>query len=305
MTLPKCVQWQHCIKTGNDLEIELRILNKEGAYKWHHTHVAAVKDDTGKIKMWISVTIEIQKRKEEEERKDNFIKMVSHELKTPVTSIKGYVQLLLTMIQQEQEALLAPLPVKTFLVRIDKLVLRLSKLITELLDLSRIEAGRLELKNELFNLNDLITDVAEDIRFTNPKHIIKIYQDFNCTISGDRGRIEQAAINVITNAIKYSADNNSIILRIYKTENNYVAVSVQDYGIGIDKKDHEKIFERFYRAGGKSEETYPGFGIGLFIVKEILLLHRGFITVESEKGKGTVFTFTLPFVMENIAEKIG
>ena len=289
---------------GTQLEMEMRFLNKAGEYIWHLNLASPVKDENGKVKMWVGSTTEIQKMKDEEERKDNFIKMVSHELKTPVTSIKGYVQLLLTMLQDEQEALLASLPVKTFLVRIDKLVLRLSKLITELLDLSRIEAGRLELKNELFNLNDLMNDAVEDIRFTNPKHGIKIYQDFNCTINGDRGRIEQAAINVITNAIKYSVNNDSIILRIYKADNNYVAVSVQDFGIGIDKKDHEKIFERFYRVGGKSEETYPGFGIGLFIVKEILSQHHGFITVESEKGKGTVFTFTLPFVTQNKAEEI-
>lgn len=289
---------------GTELEMEMRFLNKAGEYIWHLNLASPVKDENGNVKMWIGSTTEIQKMKDEEERKDNFIKMVSHELKTPVTSIKGYVQLLLTMIQDEQEALLAPFPVKTFLVRIDKLVLRLSKLITELLDLSRIEAGRLELKNELFNLNDLMNNAVEDIRFTNPKHTIKIYQDFNCTISGDRGRIEQAIINVMTNAIKYSANNDSIIVRIYKAANNYVAVSVQDFGIGIDKKDHEKIFERFYRVGGKSEETYPGFGIGLFIVKEILSQHHGFITVESEKGKGTVFTFTLPFVMENKAQQI-
>lgn len=185
------------------------------------------------------------------------------------------------------------------MIRIDKLILRLSTLITELLDLSRIEAGKLELKKELFNLNELIIEAVEDIRFTNPKHTIKICQDFSCNIYGDKGRIAQVAINLITNAIKYSANNYSIELRIYKAENNHVAVSIQDYGIGIDKKDHEKIFERFYRVGGKSEDTYPGFGIGLFIVKEILLQHNGFITIESEKGKGSLFTFTLPFIEEN------
>lgn len=292
-------RFQKAAETKTDLEMEMRFKNAAGDFKWHLNLASPVKDENGNIKMWVGVTTEIQKIKDEELRKDNFIKMVSHELKTPVTSIKGYVQLLLSMIKDEQEALLAPIPIKPFLIRIDKLILRLSTLITELLDLSRIEAGKLELKKELFNLNELIIEAVEDIRFTNPKHTIKICQDFSCNIYGDKGRIAQVAINLITNAIKYSANNYSIELRIYKAENNHVAVSIQDYGIGIDKKDHEKIFERFYRVGGKSEDTYPGFGIGLFIVKEILLQHNGFITIESEKGKGSLFTFTLPFIEEN------
>ncbi len=289
-------QWKLAIETGKEIDIEIRILNKKGNYKWHHSRSSAVKDDAGKIKMWISVTTEIQKIKDEEQRKDNFIKMVSHELKTPVTSIKGYVQLLLTMIKEEHEVLLSPIPIKLFLTRIDKLILRLSTLITELLDLSRIEADKLELKKELFNLNELIIEAVEDMQFTNPKHIIKIHHDFKCNIYADKGRIAQVAINLITNALKYSANTDEIKLKIFKEANSYVSVSIQDYGIGIDKKDHQKIFERFYRVVGKSEETYPGFGIGLFIVKEILSQHDGYITIESEKDKGALFTFTLPCV---------
>ena len=146
----------------------------------------------------------------------------------------------------------------------------------------------------MFNLGDLIKDAVEDICLTSPKHIINIYPEFDCKVYGDRGRIEQVIINLVNNAIKYSANSDKIEVRIWHAENNHVAVSVKDYGIGIDKTEHQKIFERFYRVGGKVEETYAGFGIGLFIANAIIERHHGSIYIESEKGKGAAFTFTLP-----------
>ncbi len=289
---------QKAAETGADLEMEMRFINKDGEYKWHLNRASPVKDENGNIKMWIGVTSEIQKMKDEEERKDNFIKMVSHELKTPITSIKGYVQYLLLMLEAEHEKQ-NPVQIKTSLVRIDKLVLRLTRLITEMLDLTRIEESKLELQIQLFNLNQLVTETVEDIKYTNQKHTINIYHDFNCNINGDRDRIGQIIINFIDNAIKYSPNNNVIEVRIHKAARNQTAVSVKDQGIGIDKKEHQKIFERFYRAEGKIEKTFSGFGIGLFIAKAIIERHNGFITIESEKGKGSVFTFTLPVAPEN------
>ena len=183
--------------------------------------------------------------------------------------------------------------------RIDYQVSRLARLITEMLDLSRIETGKLELQNELFSINDLVIEAVEDIRHTSTKHTINIHHDVNCTIKGDKDRIEQVIINFLGNAIKYSPDNNQVEIRIGNADNNQVAVSVTDYGIGIDPTEYKKIFERFYRVSGKNEQTYPGFGIGLFIAKAIIEKHHGFITIESEKGKGSVFTFTLPISTEN------
>jgi signal transduction histidine kinase len=101
-------------------------------------------------------------------------------------------------------------------------------------------------------------------------------------------------LNLLTNAVKYSPKTNSIEVNIYKPSQNIISISIKDQGIGIDKKDHEKIFERFYRVEGKTEQTYPGFGIGLFIASEIINRHNGTISVESEKSKGSTFTFTLP-----------
>jgi PAS domain S-box-containing protein len=290
-------RWTQSLTTGEDFEMEMQCLSKNDGYKWFLTRAVPIKEANGVIKSWIGTSTEIQRGKEEQQRKDNFIKMVSHELKTPVTSIKGYVQLLL-MILSEEPAESFPIQIKNSLLRVDHQITRLTRLITEMLDLSRIEAGKLELQQELFSLNALVKDTVDDISLTNPKHTIHLLFEFNCNMYGDRGRIEQVVINLVTNAIKYSANNNKVEVSIRKGERNMVLVSVRDFGIGIDKADHKKIFDRFFRVEGKMEQTFAGFGIGLFIAKEIIVRHNGYITVESEKGQGSVFTFAFPYTTE-------
>jgi PAS domain S-box-containing protein len=238
-------------------------------------------------------TEELRKLNEADKLKSDFIKMASHELKTPVTSIKGYTQLLLSALK-EDESRVSPLLMRSSLVSVDKQITRLTRLMSELLDLSKIEAGMLVLNKESFNLNELVIETVQDILYTNSKHNINIFHDFECHIDGDKDRIGQVLINFLTNAIKYSPNADKVEVWIRQSENNCVSVSVRDFGIGIDEKDHEKIFERFYRAGGKEEQTFPGFGIGLFIAKEIIQRHGGTISLVSEKGIGSVFTFTLP-----------
>jgi PAS domain S-box-containing protein len=239
---------------------------------------------------------ELRKAIEADKLKSDFIKMASHELKTPVTSIKGYAQLLLTALknQEEEEKKISPLLLKSSLISIDKQITRLTRLMSELLDLSRIETGMLELKHEVFNLNELAIETVQDILYINSKHNINLFHDFACNLYGDRDRIGQVLINVIMNAIKYSPNSDKVEVWIKQADQEQVSVSIKDYGIGIDKKFHEKVFDRFYRAEGREEQTYPGFGIGLFIAKEIIQRHGGAIHLTSEKGKGSVFTFTLP-----------
>jgi len=239
---------------------------------------------------------ELRKLSESDVQKNNFIAMASHELKTPITSIKGYVQLLLNAFDKDKgkEKQLPPLLVRSSLISVDKQITRLTRLISELLDLTKIETGTLELKKEKFSLNELAIETVEDILYTNTKHEISLYHDFQSYVFADKDRIGQVMINFLTNAIKYSPDNNKIDVSINKTTNGQVAFTVRDYGIGIDKEEQGKIFERFYRAKGKEEQTYPGFGIGLFIANEFVQKHGGQVSVESEKGKGSVFTFTLP-----------
>ena len=222
--------------------------------------------------------------------------MVSHELKTPVTSIKGYVQLMLTMLNEKEASSSSFL--ETPLLRIDSQLKRLSRLISEMLDLSRLETGKIELQKGLFSLNDLVIETVQDIKFTNTNHAINILPDFSGSVYGDKDRIQQVIINIINNAIKYSPNNNLVEVRIHSAENKQIAVSIKDYGIGVDAEHQQKIFNRFFRTDGKSEENYAGFGIGLFIAKEIIERHNGTINIESEKGKGSIFTFMLPLATD-------
>ncbi|HSP40770.1 MAG TPA: PAS domain-containing sensor histidine kinase, partial [Gillisia sp.] len=292
-------RWQLSFETGVDFEMELRLLNKQGKYRWHLSRAEPVRGENGKISMWISTNTEIQKLKEEEKRKGDFLKMVSHELKTPVTSIKGYVQLLLSMLRkQDADPGSSTLPLKPSLERIDHQINRLTRLISEMLDLSRIEENKLELQKQVFGLNELVDHTVQDIRYTNTQHEIEVIHEFKCKVFADKDRIGQVLINFITNAIKYSPESKDIIIRIRKHENNQVSVSVKDQGIGIEKKNHKNIFKRFYRIGGKGEETYSGFGIGLYLAREIVERHDGSITVKSKKGKGSDFCFILSVASE-------
>jgi signal transduction histidine kinase len=205
------------------------------------------------------------------------------------------VQLLLNAFDKEkEEKQLPPLLVRSSLISVDKQITRLTRLISELLDLSKIEMGTLELKKEKFSLNELAIETVEDILYTNTKHQINLFHDFQAYVFADKDRVGQVMINFLTNAIKYSPNSNKIDVLIHQTTSGQLALSVKDYGIGIDKEEQQRIFERFYRAKGKEEQTYPGFGIGLFIANEFVAKHGGQVLVESEKGKGAVFTFTLP-----------
>ncbi|MDT0646295.1 PAS domain S-box protein [Zunongwangia sp. F260] len=291
--------WQDSLKSGKEFEMEFRYLNKKNKYKWHLSRAEAVKDENGKIQMWICTATEIQKIKLEEKRKEDFLKMVSHELKTPITSIKGYVQLLLSLLKKEKEGEISGKPYEMYLERVDHQINRLTRLISEMLDLSRIEKNKLDLQKETFSLNSLIAETVQDINYTNTGHNIYITGDYECDVYGDKDRIGQVLINLVTNAIKYSPLNPDIEVRINKANESKVSVSVKDAGIGIGKESQKKIFKRFYRVDGNNEETYSGFGIGLYLANEIIQRHSGSLRVKSEMGKGSVFTFTLLEALED------
>lgn len=283
----------YSLKTGEDFEMELRLRNAEGFYVWHLCRANAIFNDKDQIESWISTNTEIQRIKLEEKRKDDFLKMVSHELKTPITSIRGYVQMLISMVKMDKVIKNSPLPIETSLTRIDNQISRLIRLISEMLDLNRIDESQLVLNLKAFSLNNLINETIQDFKISSPATDFQVEHNCECNVYADKDRIEQVLINFITNAIKYSPDNNKIEIKIYHTDNFQVAVSVRDFGIGVEKGELKKIFKRFYRVSGKNEETYAGFGIGLFLAKDIIKRHDGTIMVNSEKGKGSEFIFTL------------
>jgi len=144
-----------------------------------------------------------------------------------------------------------------------------------------------------FDLADMVEETVQDVRHIASKHAIIVHSEFDRKIVADKDRIAQVIMNFLTNAIKYSPDADSVEV-IVEGNPEYATIRVKDHGIGIHKKDHQRIFERFYRVEGKSEQTFPGFGIGLFIASEIIHRHNGTIAVRSERGKGAEFIVTLP-----------
>jgi len=235
---------------------------------------------------------DISARKKLERQKDEFISIASHELKTPVTSLKGFLNLLqrrLTSHEDEKEL--------HYLARMNAQVHKLTKLINDLLDISKMQTGQLVYREEHFDLDALVQEIVENIQGTTQTHHLLLEGLTQAEAFGDRDRIGQVLINLLNNAIKYSPQASTVVVRVAKDQNNAL-VSVQDFGFGIAKEHLQKIFERFYQVTDSEERTYPGLGIGLYISLEIVKRHGGQIWVESKKGEGTTFHFTLPLFQE-------
>jgi PAS domain S-box-containing protein len=281
-------KWKKAISQGKDFTIEHRFRRSDGQYRWQLSRAIALRDDTGSIQQWIGTSTDIQNMKLQEQHKDFFISMASHELKTPITSMKGYVQILQSMYENDEDDFL-----KKSLDRIHSQIEKLISIITDLLDVSKIRSGSLTFHKKNFDVNVLIREVIEELIIIYPSHKIIFEPADELTVYADRDRVGQVLINLITNAIKYSPKNGDVLITSAINQKS-VMVSVKDEGIGIEKNFQRKIFERFYRVEGKSEKTFPGFGIGLFIASEIIRRHRGTIGVESEPGKGSRFYFSLP-----------
>jgi PAS domain S-box-containing protein len=267
---------------------EFRITRQDEEIRWCLSEGSPFYDIHGKFAGYAGSVTDITDIKKLEQQKDFFISMASHELKTPITSIKGYVQILMSMHKESPDTFL-----RNSLATVNKQIGTLTKLITDLLDMSKIKSGNLQLNKEDFSINNMIRETIEEVKHTQPDYTIVFSPESESVVHADRIRIAQVLINFLTNAIKYSPHFNMVTIRSTVINNN-VVVSVIDSGIGISKHDQERIFQRFYRVEGKDEKTFPGFGIGLFIAAEIIQRHNGKISVESEPGKGSVFSFSLP-----------
>jgi PAS domain S-box-containing protein len=219
------------------------------------------------------------------DKKDEFIGLASHELKTPLTSITGYLQILNRQGGDERS--------KKFLIKTIQQVKKLSGLVSDLLDVSKIEAGKLQLAKENFDIRQVADDAIELIQHSNHTHTIRFNTDVeSLEIYGDPQRIEQVIINLLTNAIKYSPQANKVEVRLTHTAGE-VQMSVKDFGIGIPAEKLQHLFSRFYRV----EDLNPnisGLGIGLYISHEIVSRHGGKLWVESILGEGSVFRLSIP-----------
>ncbi|PWS26328.1 PAS domain-containing sensor histidine kinase [Pedobacter yonginense] len=242
----------------------------------------------GQYKDQILLAIEdITERREIERRKDDFLSIASHELKTPLTTIKGYVQAMERMVPKDSGARFLG-----FLSKTAKYLDRLNNLIAELLDVSRIQTGNLKLHKVPFDFDKMVKETVEAIQTATQNHNIIIEGFSGVQVPADESHIAQVLTNLLSNAIKYAPESGQVHVYISKVS-NYVKLSVTDSGIGISPEDQKKIFERFYRAGD-IQQRFPGMGIGLYICEQIIKNHDGTLWVESEKEKGSTFSFTLP-----------
>jgi PAS domain S-box-containing protein len=291
---PGCTAaWTNALQTGEVYQFEFRLKDKNGIYKWHLARALPFIIDDKVIK-WFGTNTDIDEQKQLQRQKDDFLGIASHELKTPVTSIKAYAQVLGAMLTKEGEYKKAEM-----VTRMDAQVNRLTNLIGDLLDVTKINSGKLQFNKTFFNFNEAIHETIDDLQHTTQKH--SLIKDFTETgnIYADKDRISQVITNLITNAIKYSPHTDEIIIST-RLENNEVIVCVQDFGIGIPADKKDMVFEQFYRVSGNKQHTFPGLGLGLYISSEIIKREGGRMWVNSIEGSGSTFCFALPVGNNNI-----
>jgi PAS domain S-box-containing protein len=235
---------------------------------------------------------EVTEQVELEQRKDNFISIASHELRTPITVLRGFTQLLAR--QLDQQGIQEPI---SMLHKMDAQISKLVRLIDELLDASKIRAGRLDYEEEPVDLDALVHETVEMLQASSPTHILHVSGATHAVILGDKDRLGQVITNLITNAVKYSPQANTVDISLATSENRTLVI-VRDYGIGIAPVHQKHIFDRFYRVHGSSNKTFKGLGMGLYIAHDIVKRHGGDLTVESEEGKGSTFIVSLPLEKE-------
>ena len=270
---------------------ETERMTKDGRKLHVSLTVSPIRDSSGKIIGASKIARDISERIENEKRRDEFVSTTSHELKTPITSQKAFGQLLEQLIDKKGYTELKP-----YIKKINQQTDKLTKLIEDLLELSRVQSGRLKMENKRFDFDALIHEIVETTQMTT-KHTLTIKGSTRKKVKGDRERLGQVLSNLLSNAAKYSPKADEIII-ILSSDRDKITVGVQDFGIGISSEYHTKIFEWFFRVTGEDEKTYPGMGIGLHVSTEIIAHHHGKLWVESERYKGSTFYFTVPIEKE-------
>lgn len=281
-------EWTVCMFTDTPLEMEVRIKElSTGLFKFHLLRIIPIKEK-GKIIRWTGTFTDIEDQKQVEKKKDEFLSIASHELKTPLTSIKAYIQLIERNLKTNPNEVCT-----TYVDRAQQQLDKLSNLIADLLDVAKIEAGKLKLNKKYFNFHKLLISVTDIIHQTNEQvEIIHEGEKIDFEIYADEVRIEQVIINYLTNAIKYSPENKRIIINTTLADGR-LKVTVQDFGIGIPFEKQNNIFGKFFRVE-ESSLRFQGLGIGLYICSMIIKQHSGTYGVTSVPGQGSSFYFNIP-----------
>lgn len=277
------------LQSGEIFEVENRYKRFDGVYRWHLNRAVPLHDDAGTLVFWVGTATDIEDQKKELERKDEFIGIASHELKTPLTSLKGYLQLITAYKGDE-----IPLKVKQYIAKANIALGKLQRLINDLLDVSKIQAGKLDYALAPLDLTELVKACIENAEHIYPGSIFTIEDGHDFFVKGNAERLEQVIMNLLNNAVKYALADKNVIIKTEK-HTDKVRVSVIDFGRGLSDDQRERIFERFYRVEDKKYMT-SGLGMGLYISTDIIRHHNGTINVDSQLGKGATFYFELPLL---------
>ncbi len=247
-----------------------------------------VLNEHGEVEAVAGTTRDVTERYQDDQRKNDFIGMVSHELKTPLTSLSAILQVADAKLKNSEDHFLA-----TAMKKANTQVKRMSAMINGFLNVSRLESGKITIDKSRFNIEELIREVIEETKLSSIGHYIDLDKCVAVEIDADRDKINSVISNLISNAVKYSARDTVVKVSCILGKNE-VIVSVGDEGVGINPADAEKIFDRYYRVESSNTHHISGFGIGLYLSAEIVKRHDGRIWVESEPGKGSIFYFSLP-----------
>ncbi len=296
--------WNGAVDT---IESESRAIRADGTEVWLHWTATAVRNARGRIEYFLVLYEDVDAQHAANEAaaahlaglerlnrlKSEFVALVSHEFRTALVGISGFSE----MIRDEDVSLEEA---KGYAGDINKDAERLNRMITDMLDLDRIEAGRLTLRLQRVDLTSLLDDAADRARASSARHSIVCHFDGRPTVECDPDRIAQVIANLLSNAIKYSPDGGEIAVTS-STRDGHVDVSVRDHGIGIAPDFIQRLFSRYERYE-KTSSKIIGTGLGLAITRQIVEMHGGKIWVESEPGSGSDFHFTLPLVADSAAE---
>ncbi|MHA4895216.1 PAS domain S-box protein [Pedobacter sp. PWIIR3] len=274
------------ISQKQPFEAEFRIEGNPGKNRWYCASGKPQLDSEHHFNGFVGSCTDITSQKDLQQQKDDFIGIASHELKTPITSLKASVQLLNRLGIQPNNPVVPKLMEQAV-----RSVDRVSTLIEDLLNVTKLQHKELALKKTTFRIAELLATIASPIALSSGQHI-EITGDVLAEVHADEQRIDQVVTNLLSNSIKYAPDSTLITVEVSKGENQ-VKVSVIDQGPGIPDDQIKNLFERFYRVDHMSQQV-SGLGLGLYISAEIIQRHNGEIGVDSELGKGSTFWFTLP-----------
>lgn len=248
---------------------------------------------------YLAIMRELRQRTMLENKKNEFISLASHELKTPITTMSIFAELLSQSIRKGSNK-----KSEEIIHKMSMQINEMKNLINDLLDVTRIHLGKLKIEKGVIMLDELIQETIAEIQPTTKKHKIIYKDDKSIEILGDRQRIWQVLTNLLNNAIKYSPKGGSIIVML-ANKSHFAQISVQDKGMGINRKNISHIFDRYFREEGNTEKQFSGLGLGLYLSQEIITLHGGKIWVRSTRGKGSTFFFTIPLTRRKIKNKKG